>query len=299
MSDAEFPSGPWTGFYTYAPSDKHRMDLHLDFSDGCATGDGNDDVGRFLIRGKYDASSRECYWTKTYANSHDVHYRGFREGKGIWGTWEIMTFAHGGFHIWPKGEQEGEEESAAAETTAPADAIGTDQEVGVPALPDDARSSSVVSAVANLELERQRSFAMRTVLRAYWMAALAWAAFTGNAASVTGGPSVEFTNATQAVIRWTTDVSTGTRVFFGESVARMTRRAQGEQGVNHLAVLPALEPGTKWFFSVGTARVPLATNSFVVPEKTIRERTPTSTRGATAPSLKAGAERKAPPTRAA
>jgi hypothetical protein len=135
VSDAQFPSGPWTGFYTYAPSDKHRMDLHLDFSGDCITGDGNDDVGRFLIRGKYDASSRECFWTKTYLGSHDVYYRGFREGKGIWGTWEIMTFAHGGFHIWPKGEQEVEAESMAAEATAPVNAFAADREVGVLAVP--------------------------------------------------------------------------------------------------------------------------------------------------------------------
>jgi hypothetical protein len=136
VSDAEFPSGPWTGFYTYAPSDKHRMDLHLDFSGGCITGDGNDDVGRFLIRGKYDSGSRECFWTKTYPGSHDVHYRGFREGKGIWGTWEIMTFAHGGFHIWPKGAQEGEAESMAEEATVSPEAVGRDHTVEVPAMPE-------------------------------------------------------------------------------------------------------------------------------------------------------------------
>lgn len=135
MSATAFPSGPWTGFYTYAPSDKHRMDLHLDFSAGCITGDGSDDVGRFLIRGKYDASSRECFWTKTYPGSHDVFYRGFREGKGIWGTWEILTFAHGGFHVWPKGEHEEEAESMAAEEITPLEAIATDREVAVPTAP--------------------------------------------------------------------------------------------------------------------------------------------------------------------
>jgi len=41
-------------------------------------------------------------WTKTYIGAHDVFYRGFREGKGIWGTWEITVHARGGFHIWPK-----------------------------------------------------------------------------------------------------------------------------------------------------------------------------------------------------
>jgi hypothetical protein len=47
-----------------------------------------------------------------------------------------MNFAHGGFHIWPKGEQEAQAESTTAEATAPADVIGADQEVGVPAFPD-------------------------------------------------------------------------------------------------------------------------------------------------------------------
>jgi hypothetical protein len=71
------------GFYNYGPGNRHRMDLHLDFGGGAVNGDGNDDVGQFLIRGTYDAVNRECYWTKTYPVSHAVSYRGFREGKGI------------------------------------------------------------------------------------------------------------------------------------------------------------------------------------------------------------------------
>ena len=108
-----FPSGPWTGFYNYSPKDKHRMDLDLTFAGGRLSGDGNDDVGRFMIHGRYDEKSLECSWTKTYVGKHDVAYRGFREGKGIWGRWEISLFAHGGFHIWPKraGEDEGKTES--------------------------------------------------------------------------------------------------------------------------------------------------------------------------------------------
>ncbi len=124
VSENVFPSGPWIGFYNYQPNDKHRMDLNLDFANGRVNGDGNDDVGRFLIRGGYDVGTRECYWTKTYPGSHDVFYRGFREGKGIWGTWEIPNFDHGGFHIWPKGEQAGDAEVASAEVAAPIDAIG-------------------------------------------------------------------------------------------------------------------------------------------------------------------------------
>jgi hypothetical protein len=110
------------------------MDLHLDFGGGSVTGDGNDDVGRFLIRGKYDPANGECDWCKTYPGSHDVYYRGFREGKGIWGTWEIGIFAHGGFHIWPKGERDSETTTTAAEASTPAEAIGQELEVGAPTI---------------------------------------------------------------------------------------------------------------------------------------------------------------------
>jgi hypothetical protein len=91
------------------------MDLELEFADGTLSGAGNDDVGPFTIRGGYNAASLECYWTKTYPGSHDVYYRGFREGKGIWGAWEIDPLSHGGFHIWPRALGEGEGEVAHGE----------------------------------------------------------------------------------------------------------------------------------------------------------------------------------------
>lgn len=121
VSDDLFPSGPWTGFYNYFPGDKHRMDLALTFANGEMTGDGNDDVGRFTIKGRYDVANRECYWTKHYVGAHGVHYRGFREGKGIWGTWEINSLSHGGFHIWPKAAGAGDIDSRSAEEALPAD----------------------------------------------------------------------------------------------------------------------------------------------------------------------------------
>ena len=113
MSDELFPSGPWTGFYQYGPRDKHVMDLSLAFTNGRMTGDGGDDVGRFTIKGRYDSSSRECFWMKTYPGSHMVFYWGYREGKGIWGRWEIAMDCHGGFHIWPRTQSESAEQSKA------------------------------------------------------------------------------------------------------------------------------------------------------------------------------------------
>ncbi|MCW5554585.1 MAG: hypothetical protein KIS67_20795 [Verrucomicrobiae bacterium] len=113
MNHELFPSGPWTGFYHYRPRDRHRMDLQLAFAQGRLTGEGNDDVGAFAVRGQYDVESLECWWTKIYPGSHEVFYRGYREGKGIWGAWEITPFDHGGFHIWPRQASELE---AAAES---------------------------------------------------------------------------------------------------------------------------------------------------------------------------------------
>ena len=109
------------------------MDLHLTFARGRMTGDGNDDVGRFLVKGHYDAASRECHWTKTYVGAHDVFYRGFREGKGIWGTWELTAFDHGGFHIWPKQAGEGETHSESAANEVPASAVARAAVAGLPA----------------------------------------------------------------------------------------------------------------------------------------------------------------------
>lgn len=61
MSELNFPSGQWTGFYNYGTgAEKHRMDIIMTFSNGRIFGDGADDVGRFLIAGSYDASSGEC-----------------------------------------------------------------------------------------------------------------------------------------------------------------------------------------------------------------------------------------------
>ena len=87
VDDPDFPSGEWVGFYLQS-GERYRQDLRLQFTDGRVSGSGDDNVGVFAIRGHYDAESLEVTWTKSYA-THSVWYRGFREIKGIWGTWEI------------------------------------------------------------------------------------------------------------------------------------------------------------------------------------------------------------------
>jgi hypothetical protein len=104
MSQLQFPSGQWVGFYTYAGGNrKHLMDLILEFNNGVMTGEGADGIGLFVISGNYSAQSGECAWVKQYVGRHAVGYNGFREGKGIWGNWKIVM-AKGGFQIWPLSE---------------------------------------------------------------------------------------------------------------------------------------------------------------------------------------------------
>jgi hypothetical protein len=118
-----FPSGPWTGFYNYcAGQKKHGMDLRLTFAERKVFGDGCDDVGRFVISGRFDETNAECYWTKTYVGAHDVFYRGFHEGKGIWGIWKLEKTS-GGFHIWPLDEGECEMEQKQRQEAPPVEPL--------------------------------------------------------------------------------------------------------------------------------------------------------------------------------
>src|SRR4051794_26436975 len=102
-TDSRFPSGAWKGFFLQPALTRDRlwMDLHLTFRNGLIRGEGRDRIGPFLIAGRYELDDGNCRWSKRYVGKHDVAYRGYNEGKGIWGTWQILPTWHGGFHIWP------------------------------------------------------------------------------------------------------------------------------------------------------------------------------------------------------
>ncbi len=102
--DSRFPSGPWKGFFLQpALPGRHWMELSLTFRQGELRGEGRDWVGAFHVKGRYEIESGKCWWTKQYVGKHAIHYKGYNEGKGIWGTWEWpgSPVERGGFHIWP------------------------------------------------------------------------------------------------------------------------------------------------------------------------------------------------------
>ena len=138
-TDPRFPSGPWTGFFLQkALPGRHLMEMRLTFRAGGVSGEGRDWVGRFAVRGRYSVADGRCHFTKRYVGKHDVFYKGFNEGKGIWGVWEIPAVAdpvygRGGFHIWPEGMPDPTQPQLAAEADLPA-ALEQDVEVAEPVL---------------------------------------------------------------------------------------------------------------------------------------------------------------------
>lgn len=125
----------------------------------------------------------------------------------------------------------------------------------------------------------------RTLARLLWLRAWLAVACLGlgtaglAGATLADGPHAFVrTNATVAIV-WQTDVATGSRVQFAPMGARLDGRANGTVGTNHLVVLTNLLAGTQYLYTVGTARQPLATNSFFVP------RNPPGGTGATGPPV--------------
>lgn len=100
-------------------------------------------------------------------------------------------------------------------------------------------------------------------------------------------------------IRWRTDVPTGSRVQYGRSASALTQRADGEVGTNHLVALSGLTPGEEYHFTVGTARVPLATNVLIAPGGTRKAKAGETNRttSASARASAASTPSRAPPTR--
>jgi hypothetical protein len=108
-----FPTGEWTGHYTYAGAVGSNMDLCLDFYAGLIHGTACDAAGASSITGSYDEHGRVSF-IKRYA-AHRVLYSGVAEGEAIVGSWLIHPRGHGTFRIRPIGGGSAAEAQARAE----------------------------------------------------------------------------------------------------------------------------------------------------------------------------------------
>jgi phosphodiesterase/alkaline phosphatase D-like protein len=80
---------------------------------------------------------------------------------------------------------------------------------------------------------------------------LLWSAFAlaQNQVRITQGPKVEHTDATTAIIAWSTDVSSGTQVKYGSDPNNLTQQAgMPWGGFTHRVTLKNLKPNTTYFF---------------------------------------------------
>ena len=116
-------------------------------------------------------------------------------------------------------------------------------------------------------------------------------------ASLVDGPTVEVTSGSNAVVRWSTDVPTGTRVRYGLTPSNLTQSAGGDVRTRHSVVITGLRSGTKYFYTVGTARVPLATNAFSMPGWSAAFAPGPEVKMAAPAKVVPSAARRAPPTR--
>ncbi|MEQ1854500.1 MAG: fibronectin type III domain-containing protein, partial [Chthoniobacteraceae bacterium] len=76
-------------------------------------------------------------------------------------------------------------------------------------------------------------------------------------------PAIEATAPGETVVRWKIDSPAGGRVRYGLSAEKLDQTASDGVGTEHAVTLRGLQPGTRYFFSIGTARTPLTTGSFV------------------------------------
>ena len=121
-TDERFPTGEWVGFWLQRPhiTTRQRMELALAFADGSISGEGEDSVGPFALRGRYDRTSGKVVIHKFYVGSHHVLYDGWAElDKGIWGVWSIGASSRDGFHMWPKGMKDPTQNELAVELSEP------------------------------------------------------------------------------------------------------------------------------------------------------------------------------------
>ena len=126
-----FPSGRWLGWSECADHGRITLRWNLSFVSGRISGSTYERDRLVRISGTYEPEKLECLISQHYTPADLDAFRGFREGKGIWGTWKCSAMGcTGGFLIWPYREDEGAGEASLSEEPIPETAWGVAELVG-------------------------------------------------------------------------------------------------------------------------------------------------------------------------
>ena len=129
-----------------------------------------------------------------------------------------------------------------------------------------------------------------TALLIAWL--LATGAPLGWAAELLGPAQVAPVSPNSVTVRWRTDVPTGSRVGYGLAEDAADQHAEGALTDTHEVTLTGLQPGTRYFFHVGTARKKLGSGEFTTAGSAA-----VSAPVSTSPVAKTSTAPKVPPTR--
>ena len=98
-----------------------------------------------------------------------------------------------------------------------------------------------------------------------------------SAAELLGPAQVVPVSPTAVTVRWRTDGPTGSRVSYGLAADATGQHAEGGLTAAHEVALTGLQPGTRYFFNVGTARKKLGAGDFTTAGSATAARAPAST----------------------
>ena len=89
------------------------------------------------------------------------------------------------------------------------------------------------------------------------------AACESRAVNLAGPPQVSSAGDGATTLRWRLDSAAGGRLRYGLAPEHLDQSAADETGTDHTLTLRGLQPGTQYFYSIGTAKYPLTTGSFI------------------------------------
>ena len=87
-----------------------------------------------------------------------------------------------------------------------------------------------------------------------------------------------------ATVVWKTDVECGSRLNYGKTPEALNQRSDGKVSAEHSVTIGSLEPGTTYYFAVGSARQRLATGSFTTSASNVPSTAPAQTAPAKPPT---------------